>query len=422
MKIAGANVVDPANTVIGTAGTPSTARDIFISDKIISAADPGTGQSIKGGGCIAMAGALDIHAHLFGPSQLAHLTGAAFLEPYLSVDSVAEKCLKLGITFLVEAGLTNKQAEPINIGKEPPVDFAFLHLENGGETAEDNFGFLTLKFVGDGGIEKFFNYAKDTPLTPHIHLPHLADNAGYETLKTFIERLGGRRAHLSHLSHYAFAQKHGRLSLAVNETAQILNDNPNVTFDCSPIVFGKTCVFSVDGDAAKRAASVSGTEPVSHRGSPYWAAPYVYKKENFVDSMLWISGIELALRVDDPARFALSLDFPSGGDFSAYPEIIACLMDKEKRDKVFYGLNAEARVRSSLESIEREYSLYEIAAITRSSPAAILGVKERGHLGIGAAADVVLYRESDDREKMFKNPQTVIKNGKVVYGNDAKVK
>ncbi len=416
MKIAGAKVVDPANGIDGM------VQDVFISDKKISAADPVTGQVINAKSCIAMAGALDIHAHLFGPSQLAHLTGAAFLEPYISVDSVAEKCLKLGITFLVEAGLTNKQAELMNIGKKLSVDFAFLHLENGGETADDNFGFITSKFVGDSGVKNYFNYVKDAPLTPHIHLPHLADASGYETLKNFIERLGGRRAHLSHLSHYAFVQRQGRLSLAAKETAQILNDNPNVTFDCSPIVFGKTCILTVDGDAAKRAANVSGTEPVSHDDSPYWAVPYVYKKENFVDSMLWISGIELALRVNDPARFALSLDFPSGGDFSAYPEIIACLMDKEKRDKFIYGLNAEARVQFSLESIEREYSLYEIAALTRSTPAAILGVNERGHLGIGAAADIVLYRESDDREKMFKYPQTVIKNGKAVYENDEKVK
>ena len=64
--------------------------------------------------------------------------------------------------------------------------------------------------------------------------------------------------------------------------------------------------------------------------------------------------------------------------------------------------------------IQREYSLYEIAIMTRAAPARILGLADRGHLGIGAAADVVLYEPHADPEIMFAKPRYVFKDGEVV--------
>jgi hypothetical protein len=39
--------------------------------------------------------------------------------------------------------------------------------------------------------------------------------------------------------------------------------------------------------------------------------------------------------------------------------------------------------------------------MTRSGPARLLGLRDRGHLGVGAAADIAVYRERADREAMF---------------------
>ena len=44
-----------------------------------------------------------------------------------------------------------------------------------------------------------------------------------------------------------------------------------------------------------------------------------------------------------------------------------------------------------IKDLDREYSLYEIAIITRAAPAKILGLKEKGHLGVGADGDVAIY-------------------------------
>ena len=43
------------------------------------------------------------------------------------------------------------------------------------------------------------------------------------------------------------------------------------------------------------------------------------------------------------------------------------------------AINQDALKYSSLASIDREYSLYEIAIMTRAGPARSLGLKDRGH-------------------------------------------
>jgi formylmethanofuran dehydrogenase subunit A len=67
-----------------------------------------------------------------------------------------------------------------------------------------------------------------------------------------------------------------------------------------------------------------------------------------------------------------------------------------------------------LKEIDREYSLYEICIITRSGPARILGLKNKGHLGPGADADVTLYTPHENQQTMFELPRYVIKAGQVL--------
>jgi len=77
-------------------------------------------------------------------------------------------------------------------------------------------------------------------------------------------------------------------------------------------------------------------------------------------------------------------------------------------------LPAEAMAVTTLPSITREYSLYEITAMTRAAPAKLLGLTDRGHLGAGAVADVAVYDDSPDRAQMFRAAALVFKNGDLV--------
>lgn len=75
-----------------------------------------------------------------------------------------------------------------------------------------------------------------------------------------------------------------------------------------------------------------------------------------------------------------------------------------------------------LGEITRELSLFEIAIITRAGPARLLGLADRGHLGAGAAADIAVYREGADRERMFTSPAFVFKDGELIARDGVLVK
>jgi formylmethanofuran dehydrogenase subunit A len=141
-----------------------------------------------------------------------------------------------------------------------------------------------------------------------------------------------------------------------------------------------------------------------------------------VNALQWAVGLEIFLLVDDPWRVLLTTDHPNGAPFTSYPELIRLLMDRSFRNDRLAQINADARALTTLGSIEREYSLFEIAILTRAGPARILGLGDHGHLGPGAVADVVVYRDDADRQKMFTAPEYVFKDGELVARDGQVVK
>src|SRR5207248_8355556 len=103
-----------------------------------------------------------------------------------------------------------------------------------------------------------------------------------------------------------------------------------------------------------------------------------------------------------------------GGSFLAYPEIARLLMDRNYRQEALKRVHPRVHQRSTLKDLDREYSLYEIAIITRAGPARILGLKNKGHLGAGADADITIYTPNVDKRAMFELPRYVIKDGQIV--------
>jgi len=87
----------------------------------------------------------------------------------------------------------------------------------------------------------------------------------------------------------------------------------------------------------------------------------------------------------------LTTDHPNGSPFINYPEVIALLMSKPKRDAEMATLHEQLPKRTSLGGIEREMDWTEIAIMTRAAPARILGLEDKGHLGPGADADISIY-------------------------------
>jgi formylmethanofuran dehydrogenase subunit A len=66
------------------------------------------------------------------------------------------------------------------------------------------------------------------------------------------------------------------------------------------------------------------------------------------------------------------------------------------------------------DGLAREYTLNEIAIVTRAGPARLLGLRDKGHLGAGADADVTVYSRDPDIARMFSTPRYVVKAGSVI--------
>jgi formylmethanofuran dehydrogenase subunit A len=143
--------------------------------------------------------------------------------------------------------------------------------------------------------------------------------------------------------------------------------------------------------------------------------PYEYREKAAVAALQWVVGLELFLLADDPWRVVLSTDHPNGGSFASYPELIRLLMDRAYRDEQLARINRKLLAGSALaDGLAREYTLQEIAIVTRAAPARLLGLASKGHLGPGADADVTIYERLADPAAMFAAPRWVLKGGTIV--------
>jgi formylmethanofuran dehydrogenase subunit A len=134
--------------------------------------------------------------------------------------------------------------------------------------------------------------------------------------------------------------------------------------------------------------------------------------------------LELALLIKDPWKIFMTTDHPNGGPFTAYPKIIAWLISKRAREASLKRINSRARERSLLPSIDRELSFYEVAVVTRAGQAKALGLKQKGHLGVGADGDIAVYnvdpattdpsRKYRAVRKAFRRAAYTIKGGQLV--------
>ena len=260
------------------------------------------------------------------------------------------------------------------------------------------------------------------PHPVHVHGCNLGVPGNVNTTIKQINAVDGRPMHLTHIQYHSYDNKGDRkFSSGSNILSESINKNKNITCDVGQIMFGQTVTASAD--------TMSQYNNHHFARPKKWVCadiecdagcgivPFEYQDKNFVNSLQWAIGLELFLLIKDPWRIYLTTDHPNGAAFTAYPRLIKLLMDKSFRDNEFEKINKQAQKSSVLRDLKREYSLYDIAILTRAGPAKVLGLKNLGHLGIGANANITVYNEKKDKEEMFEKPFMVIKDGKVIVKN-----
>ncbi len=258
------------------------------------------------------------------------------------------------------------------------------------------------------------------PHPVHLHGLNLGLPGNAETTLETLRTLDGHRAHLAHIQFHSYGgslDDPGTINSQVPVLADFINTHPDLTVDVGQVLFGETTSMTADGPVGQYLHQVTGRKWLSHdveQETGCGVVPITYSDKNLVHGLQWAIGLEWYLRVEDPWRIAMSTDHPNGGSFLAYPQIIALLMDRGHRNDTLARLPKRVRERSALGELDREYSLSEIAIITRAAPARMLGLKRKGHLGPGADGDVTIYAPDDDKERMFSMPRYVMKSGRIV--------
>jgi formylmethanofuran dehydrogenase subunit A len=256
----------------------------------------------------------------------------------------------------------------------------------------------------------------------HVHGCNLGVPGNMDMTIDTMQGIEGLPMHMTHIQFHSYgAEGDRKFSSGAAEIAEAINNHDNITADVGQILFGQTVTASGD--------SMHQYEAHGHAHPNKWVCmdiecdagcgvvPFKYKDQNFVNALQWMIGLEIFLLVDDPWRVFLTTDHPNGAPFTSYPHLIRLLMDKSFRNEVLSTLNPDAQAASNLGSIDREYTLYEIAIMTRAGAAKLVGLSDRGHLGTGAAADITVYTDNADREKMFSKPDYVFKDGNMVVEN-----
>ena len=258
------------------------------------------------------------------------------------------------------------------------------------------------------------------PHALHIHCNNLGMPGNWQTTLETMRTLEGHRGHLTHIQFHSYGGQPDQQSTFCSEVPQLaeyVNQHQNLTVDVGQVVFSETTSMTGDGPLGYFLHKVTGRKWFSgdiEMESGCGIVPITYQDSSLVHALQWAIGLEWYLLVEDPWRIAMSTDHPNGGSFLAYPEIIALLMDRNRRDEVLKRVPAGVLKRCTLADLDREYTMSEIAIITRAAPARMLGLDHKGHLGVGADADITIYSPSEDYQQMFELPRYVICRGEVI--------
>jgi formylmethanofuran dehydrogenase subunit A len=252
----------------------------------------------------------------------------------------------------------------------------------------------------------------------HLHCNKLGMPGNVATTIETMKILEGRRAHLAHLQFHAYGgEDWATMRSEAPALAEYFNAHPSFTADAGAVLFGNAMTITADGPWQHLLHELTGRKWGNidvENETGCGIVPYVYKKSSLVNAVQWAVGLELLLLIRDPWRIFLTTDHPNGAGFWRYPELVQLLMDVDYRRERVKALPAKVLKRIVLPDLDRRYTLSEIVIITSAGPARALGLTQKGHLGVGADADVTIYQEKPAGLELFHSPRYVIKGGEIV--------
>lgn len=436
-------------------------------------------------GHIVMAGAIDVHSHIAGTNVTAgrlmmpELDRLGFPAPsgLPSAHDTGCRYAIMGFTTVVEPATSPHDAlqAHLELSDIPIIDKATLCVlgnddyllsllhHNESEAAISDYvawsvqaaRAIGVKVINAGGVAAFKQNVREFSLDDtvphygatsrrivkalqravqqlglphplHVHCNNLGLAGNVETALATIKASEDEPMHFAHLQFYGYGAEGDRgFSSAASRLAEAVNAAKNVTVDVGQVMFGQTVTISLDvlrQFGARHQARPKKWLIHDSDANGVGIVPYEYRAKDFYNAIQWAVGLELFLLIDDPWRVFLTTDHPNGAHFTTYPALLALLMRRNRREEWIKSLPEAAIAVTTLPSITREYSLRDVAVMTRAAPAKLLGLRDRGHLAAGALADIAVYKPNDDPEKMFSAAALVFKDGELVVRDGEIVK
>jgi formylmethanofuran dehydrogenase subunit A len=283
------------------------------------------------------------------------------------------------------------------------------------------------------------------PHSLHIHGNNLGNPGNYTTTLDTLKAAEGHKAknkfHREQVLHHTHIQFHSyggdrwaNFETKAREIMDYVNKHKNITVDVGFVTLDETTTMTADGPFEHHLTELNHLKWANVDVELETAAgvvPYVYSPDIFVCGVQWAIGLEIALLSKDPMRTFITTDHPNAGPFTRYPRILKWLMSQKARDEQIRAFKNSDKVVNSSEiaNIDRELTLYEVAAMTRAGPAKALGLSHMyGGLKPGLDADVVVYNFNPETEHspmeiedafskvdyLFKTGQKIIKDGEIV--------
>jgi len=286
------------------------------------------------------------------------------------------------------------------------------------------------------------------PHAIHLHCNDLGHPGNYETTLASFDLPKGLKAkpvtgkrdavvHATHVQYHSYGGTNWRDFVSeAPKIADYVNKNDHIIIDIGQVTLDETTTMTADGPMEYDIHTLNGLKWANcdielETGSGI--VPFIYSPKAPVPAVQWAIGLELFLLVNDLSKVCMTTDSPNGGPFTRYPAVFSWLMsNKAREDMMENTVHKWAGKRTSLATLDREYSFFDIAQISRSSPATSLGLSEiKGHLGVGADADIAIFDFNVDNSDpsveyeaveaafqkaayVFKDGQIVIQNGNVI--------
>lgn len=232
--------------------------------------------------------------------------------------------------------------------------------------------------------------------------------------------------HLSLANHYFTADSHNII--------QLYCENDKFEMDVSPLVFGLNRPVLTNLRNLAIETSSKSNIPMTTIDLEFDTEIYLstrqLKTPNPTYFSIWSKFLEILLQLKKLNRLdkiSLSSNSPLNISLTDFPTVFNWLMNPSSRNEVIKMLASSVLGSSPLKDMFECLNLLDIATITAYNPAQSLGIDHRkGHLGIGADADICLFNLNDEiatqnnadasKEiiKGFSSANTIIKKGKII--------